>query len=269
MGRLAECAQWCQRAEVAATAHRQSYVLLQAWHVRAQLCHQAGDLDGACALYGRIEQLTTQMGIAEPCAVPWGRHALVSYLASGRLDDAQRVIDWLERGSARLPCRWPRIAAATGRALLAEAGGDFEVAEQHYHAALVLHEQVELPIEHVETLLGYGTFLRRRGQPMRGRPHLAEALVIAEECEATWLADQARAELAVAGGRRRRARQGPARLTPQEQRVARLAAAGHSNKVIAGQLCLSTRTIEYHLAQVYTKLGITSRHQLMTGHFDI
>jgi hypothetical protein len=47
--------------------------------------------------------------------------------------------------------------------------------------------------------------------------------------------------------------------------VARLAAAGQSNKAIAGQLFLSAKTIEYHLAQVYTKLGITSRHQLTNG----
>jgi ATP/maltotriose-dependent transcriptional regulator MalT len=269
MGRLAECADWCQRTEAITAAHGQSYVLLRLWHVRAQLLHHAGDHASACALYERIEQLTTRMGIAEPCAVPWARHALLAYLADDRLDDAQRVIAWLERGAAGLPCRWPRIAAATGRAALAEARGDLQAANQHYQAALVLHQQVELPIEHVETLLGYGTFLRRRGQPVQGRPHLAEALMIAEKCEATWLADQAREELAVAGGRRRRAREDPTRLTAQEQRIARLAAAGHSNKAIAGQLFLSIKTIEYHLAQVYTKLGITSRRQLMTGRYDL
>ncbi len=269
MDRLAECAAWCQRTEAIAAAARQSYVLLRLWHVRAQLLLHAGDHAGACGLYERIEALTTRIGLAEPCAVPWARHALISYLASDRLDDAHRVIDWLEQGAARLPCRWPRIAAATGRAGLAEASGDFEVAEQHHQAALALHQHVELPVEHVETLLGYGTFLRRRGQPARSRPYLSEALVIAEKCEATWLADQARAELAIAGGRRRRVREDPTRLTPQERRVARLAAAGHSNKAIAGQLSLSTKTIEYHLAQVYTKLGITSRRQLMTGHHDL
>jgi DNA-binding CsgD family transcriptional regulator len=58
-------------------------------------------------------------------------------------------------------------------------------------------------------------------------------------------------------------------LTAQEKRVARLTAAGQSNKAIAGQLFLSTKTIEYHLAQVYTKLGITSRRQLITGHYDL
>jgi DNA-binding NarL/FixJ family response regulator len=165
-----------------------------------------------------------------------------------------------------LPCCWPSIAAATGRAALAEVHGDLEAANQHYQAALVLHQHVELPVEYLETLLAYGAFLRRRGQRARARPHLAQAVAIAEKCEATWLADQAREELAIAGGRRRRARKDPTQLTGQEQRVARLAAAGQSNKAIAAQLFLSAKTIEYHLAQVYTKLGITSRHQLMTGH---
>jgi DNA-binding CsgD family transcriptional regulator len=268
-GGLAECAQECQRTEATAAAQGQSYVLLRLWHVRAQLIHHAGDHASACALYDRIEQLVIRMGIAEPCAVPWARHAVLAYLADDRLDDAQRVLDGLERAAARLPCRWPRIAAATGRAALAEAGGDWEAAHQHYQAALALHQQVELPVEHIETLLGYGSFLRRRGQVIQARPHLAQALEIAEKCQATWLADQARQELAIAGGRRRRAKDDPTQLTAQEQRVARLAAAGQSNKAIAAQLFLSTKTIEYHLAQVYTKLGITSRRQLMTGHHDL
>ncbi len=269
MGRLAECADWCQRIEPTAATRRHSYALLRLWHVRAQLRHDAGDHAGACGLYEQILQLTTRMGIAEPCAVPWARHALISYLAGDRPEDARRVIDWLERGAARLPCRWPRIAAAIGRAGFAEIGGNTEAADKHYQDALAQHQHVELPVEHVETLLGYGTFLRRCGQPAQARPHLAQALGIAEKCAAHRLADQARTELAIAGGRRRRVSEHPPRLTAQEQRVARLAAAGHSNKVIAGQLFLSAKTVEYHLTQIYTKLGITSRRQLMTGHYDV
>ncbi|MGH3540013.1 MAG: LuxR C-terminal-related transcriptional regulator [Pseudonocardiaceae bacterium] len=37
---------------------------------------------------------------------------------------------------------------------------------------------------------------------------------------------------------------------------------------MAANLTLSVKTIEYHLQQVYTKLGITSRRQLMTGQHD-
>ncbi len=173
MGRLAQCAEVCQRIEAIAEAKGHSYGLLRLWHVCAQLLHHAGDHAGACALYAWIEQLTTRIGIAEPCAVAWARHALMSYLASGRRDDAHRVIEWLERGSARLPCRWPHIATATGRALLAEGNGDLEAAERYYRSALVLHEQVELPVEHVETLLSSGSPELRKhlpDPPARPRP---------------------------------------------------------------------------------------------------
>ena len=51
-------------------------------------------------------------------------------------------------------------------------------------------------------------------------------------------------------------------LTPSEQRVAELAAAGLSNQQAAAQLYLSVTTVKAHLRAVYAKLGVTSRGQL-------
>ena len=51
-------------------------------------------------------------------------------------------------------------------------------------------------------------------------------------------------------------------LTKQEAIVARLAAAGHSNKQIAAKLSLTVRTIEFHLSGAYRKLGISGRREL-------
>ena len=51
-------------------------------------------------------------------------------------------------------------------------------------------------------------------------------------------------------------------LTAQELRVARLVASGLSNRETAAQLHLSPKTVEYHLAHAFTKLGVGSRHQL-------
>jgi DNA-binding CsgD family transcriptional regulator len=263
MDRLTECADWCHRIEAIAASRGQSYVLLRLWHVRARMLHYAGDHAGACLLYEQIEQMTNRIGIAEPCAVPWGRHALISYLANDRLDDSRRVVDWLERGAARLPCLYPRIAALTGRALLAEVSGDSEAAERNYQAAMLLHQHVNLPMDHIETLMIYGSFLRRRGKRIRARAVLADAVTMADVNQARWLGKQAREEVAAAGGRRHRTVNKSTRLTAQEARIARLAAAGQSNKAIASRLIISSKTVEYHLGRVYTKLGICSRHQLM------
>ena len=55
---------------------------------------------------------------------------------------------------------------------------------------------------------------------------------------------------------------GPAGLTAAERRVVALARAGCTNREIAEQLCLSAKTVEYHLGNVFAKLQIRSRREL-------
>ncbi|MEW2353593.1 AAA family ATPase [Spirillospora sp. NPDC029432] len=52
------------------------------------------------------------------------------------------------------------------------------------------------------------------------------------------------------------------RLSPREREIAALAAAGHTNPDIAAELCLSDRTVKYHLANAMRKLGVSSRRRL-------
>ncbi|MGH3736876.1 MAG: helix-turn-helix domain-containing protein, partial [Micromonosporaceae bacterium] len=56
-------------------------------------------------------------------------------------------------------------------------------------------------------------------------------------------------------------------LSPREREVARLIAAGRTNREIAGVLFLSPRTVEQHVARVLRKLGAISRDQL-PGRID-
>ena len=54
-------------------------------------------------------------------------------------------------------------------------------------------------------------------------------------------------------------------LSTQEDRVARLVAQGMTNQEVARELYVSPKTVEFHLSNVFTKLGITSRRQLRQG----
>jgi predicted ATPase/class 3 adenylate cyclase/DNA-binding CsgD family transcriptional regulator len=64
-------------------------------------------------------------------------------------------------------------------------------------------------------------------------------------------------------GQRRRPTTGWESLTPTEHDVVRLVSEGLANKDIATRLFVSPRTVQTHLTHVYTKLGLTSRVQLV------
>ena len=64
-------------------------------------------------------------------------------------------------------------------------------------------------------------------------------------------------------GQRKRPTSGWASLTPTERDVVRLVSEGLANNDIATRLFVSPRTVQTHLTHVYTKLGLTSRVQLV------
>jgi DNA-binding CsgD family transcriptional regulator len=261
-GRLDESARLCQHAEAAAAGRGH---LLAQMFLCETLGHRRlreGAVTEACAAYDRLEDIRVRAGIQEPCLPNWPRHAVKAYLAAGRTGDAERVLAWLDEITPRLPCKFPRIAAAAGRARLAELDRDYAAAEALYQSVLTLHSQTNLPVEHCETLLAYGKFLRKAGQPARARPVLAQAAQIAELTGARWLAGLAHDELKVAGGRLRRHAE-PRTLSAQEERVAALVATGATNAGVARELSLSVSTIETHLERIYAKLGIHNRYQLI------
>ena len=260
LGRLDESEEACAQAE--RRAPDQWFSRLWLSHVRGTRQLWEGE-DTAAATFLTLEEINNAAGIREPCHVLWASHAVSAHLAVGRVDDAARLVGWLDACAASLTCRWPRIAADLGRAQLAARAGDGDAAEEHFLAALALHDQVDLPLQRVEALLTYAAFLRRHGRAVDARNPAAEAMRIAASCHAGRLEQAAREQLALAGGRRRRDPEGRDSLTPAEERVAELAAAGDTNAEIARRLHLSVNTVETHLKHVYAKLGIRSRRQLL------
>jgi DNA-binding NarL/FixJ family response regulator len=133
----------------------------------------------------------------------------------------------------------------------------------HFATALDLHDRVPTPFERARTNLAYGERLRRDGRRTDAREKLHIALQELERLGARPWAERARVELRASG---QSVRTPEARamdeLTPQELQVAALVAGGATNREAAAALFLSGKTIEFHLGNVYRKLGIRSRTQL-------
>lgn len=118
-------------------------------------------------------------------------------------------------------------------------------------------------LEHAEALTALGAALRRARERREAREVLRRAADLAHRCGASALAERAREELLAAGARPRRFElSGPESLTASEHRIARMAAAGMSNREIAQSLFVSVRTVETHLGHIYQKLDLSSRDGL-------
>jgi DNA-binding CsgD family transcriptional regulator len=124
------------------------------------------------------------------------------------------------------------------------------------------------PFDLARIQLAYGSHLRRGKRTTDARRQLAGAAQIFHRLGATPWAARADNELRATGITISKAGTGLASLTPQQRQIALLAAAGHTNKEIAGRLFLSPRTVSTHLYQVFPKLGITSRAALRDALAD-
>ena len=153
-----------------------------------------------------------------------------------------------------------------GRALL--AGGDD--AQRHFHAALAAHAASGRTPDRAKTELAFGEWLRRARRRVDAREHLRSASALFEELGATAWADRAGQELRASGEKARRRDVSTATdLTAQERQVAALVRQGLSNRDAAARLFVSPRTVDFHLRNVFTKLGVASRAELTAMPLDV
>ena len=132
-----------------------------------------------------------------------------------------------------------------------------------FERALAVSGGERWPFERARIQLAFGERLRRTGQTRRARAELDAAVDTFDRLGAEPWARRGYRELRATGRTRRRPLDPDAPLlTPQEWQIARLAAAGLTNKEIAERLYLSPRTVGGHLYRVFPKLGITSRAAL-------
>ena len=236
----------------------------QAAMAAALIARARGDHESVIHALEPMLPLADLGGVSEPGILDWPILHAEALVGLNRLRDAETVVSRFSR-LARDRDRAQSIAGADRiRAMIDAALGRADDAEVSFVSSLAVLDKVHLPFERALTELEYGRFLIREGfnraaawQLEVARERLADldARPFLTQC----VAALARCGIATAteGGHARW------RLTPHEVSVARLVSTGRTNRQVADELVVSIKTVEYHLANVYGKLGIRSRHELV------
>ena len=185
--------------------------------------------------------------------------AAEALVAVSRHDDAEQIVEALERNGATLDRPWLLAVGKRCRAMLSAARGDLDGALRAVEQAMGEHDRLPMPFERARTQLVMGEVLRRMRRRDAAAQAVGDALLQFDQLGSPLWADRARKMLAgidVSG------RSGEVALTDSERRIAEHVASGMSNKEVADVLFVSVKTVETNLTRVYRKLGIRSRAQL-------
>ena len=190
----------------------------------------------------------------------WSLTELVE--AAVRSSQPARASDALQRLSETTRASgtdWALGAEARSRALLSEG----ETAENCYREAIERLGRTRMRPAVARAHLLYGEWLRRENRRREARAELRTAHGLFTTMGIEAFAERTRRELLATGDTVRKPTvETASELTAQEAHIARLAVDGRTNVEIGAQVFLSTRTVEWHLGKVYTKLGVGSRREL-------
>ncbi len=221
----------------------------------------AGAPELAARLTDRGLDLLDGTGMVESPMFRFHADQIEAHIRIGELDTAERLLERLRLRQRRARRPWLALTGARAGALLDAARGDIAGALNHIEDALAAAATLDWPMEVGRTWLVASEIRRRAGQRKAAAAAVGEAIMRFESIDAAvWLALARRDATALGID----PREHPDTLTPAEDRVARLAAGGMTNREIAARLAISPKTVEAALARAYNKLGIRRRAELAT-----
>ena len=220
------------------------------WAQATRAAH-AGDTAQSLHHFARMQDgVVTQLAAAP---------RIQAAVQAGQQTQAQEWTEQMERFADASGLPWAHATTSYGRALLTEP----EQAPPLFEISLRRHQAAHRPFDAALVELAYGEHLRRTGRRIDARGHLKAALETFRDLHAEPLAERATAELRASGETaRKRDPSTLVQLTPTESRIAELVSQGMSNKEVADACWISPRTVAFHLRNVFTKTGVTSRGEL-------
>ncbi len=258
-GRTEQCQALAQRALASDVEFGLRSAAAQALGALGLLALGSRRPQDAIAPLETAERISMLGGVGEPWLLMSAPDLVEALAHVGQEARAHAVLDRLREQSSALG-RVSGLAAAARCAGILDDEGHWQDA---FEEALALHDQVPTPFERARTELCYGERLRRARKRSDARLRLRHALELFDELGARPWSERARAELHASGETARRRSTPVDALTAQELAVAKLVVSGATNRDAAATLFVSAKTIEFHLGNVYRKLEVRSRTELV------
>ncbi|MGH2557282.1 MAG: ATP-binding protein [Actinomycetota bacterium] len=202
--------------------------------------------------------LARSMMVEEPGLFRVVPDAIEALIGTGLVEEAAAILEPFEEQARSLGRIWALATAARSRALLLAASGDLPASLDQLTTSIAWHDRLADPFERARTLLVRGIVLRRAKRKREAKASLEQALGGFEGLGAALWSARTRGEMERIGGRA----PAPLGLTPTEERVAELVAAGRTNREVAEALFMSVNTVEANLKRIYRKRGVRSRAEL-------
>lgn len=219
------------------------------------LARGADELVAVAASSTNVTPMLSMLAVPHPAAL--------ARLAADDVDGAEALAARLESDGRE---RRLDVAAAVAdlRGRIAARRGDPTTAGQHFAVAVGATTPDTPVLIAAGIRLAHGRLLRSQAKRHEALDELRTARELYAALGAAAYLERVDQELSDAGLSRptKRRDRSPLDFTPREQDVVTLVVQDRTNREIANELFISEKAVEYHLRNVYGKVGVSSRREL-------
>lgn len=232
----------------------ESHPLLQLYS--AYLCYDKGEFDSALNLAERYLRRFTQTEKAERTAAV---ELLVRiYAKLQKFEQAEEMLNELKQTTNAINTLPMRAALLNAEGILDNAKGNYETARKNLEDAVDIYDGLASPFESARCRLKLSETLINLNSTAQAEAELNTAEITFEELGAE--KDVGRTRQIIKNlYKKNTVSRSEYEFTGRELEVLRLIAGGKNNEEIAGKLFLSVRTVEKHITNIYSKMGVSGK----------
>ena len=237
-------------------------MLIPTMLARAQIAEAEADYAKVHQLAAPLIRMAAGTSLQEPGYWPWPDLLANAMVVDGQLEEADAFLRPHEQRAKARGHRSAQARLGYARGRLFGALGDIHAARRSFESSLELLQGLPLRYDTARVNFVYGQTLRRAGKRRQADAVISTARDLYLSLGAHTYVTRCDRELKAGGLHRARGTRDDPNLTPQEEAVTNLVAQGLSNREVAAELYVSTKTVQYHLTRVYAKLGVRTRSEL-------